>query len=100
MNRRSLFKAFAATPLLPWLLSAARGKRISCDMDDPDYLPANLSSRYKVYLDGEEVRYCVTADETRGEVVVLLRENGKFVLNTDRTAIARVSKFGIVKLVL
>lgn len=40
---------------------------------------------YKVLLDGREILDCITADDERGEVVVLKRDaEGRIVLNDTR----------------
>ncbi len=51
--------------------------RISLDPQDPAFNPA-IGKWCKVWLNGEELKYCVTADEERGEVYVMARdEDGK-----------------------
>jgi hypothetical protein len=48
--------------------------RLSMDKDDPGYDPGYDPARgihAKVLLDGVEVKNCLTADEEKGEVVVL-----------------------------
>lgn len=42
--------------------------RVSVDENDPGY--AGFGFRAKVFLDGIELDYCVTADDTTGECVV------------------------------
>ena len=41
--------------------------RVSADKDDPDYSPA--ATFLQIFLDGAEVRMCITADDVRGELL-------------------------------
>lgn len=50
--------------------------RISTDEEDSGYKPDYW--RYRVHLDGQELRRCITADTQRGEVLVYdKRDYGK-----------------------
>ena len=53
--------------------------RISVDPADPGYVQG--SSIYQVYLDGRQLKDCVTADEERGNLICYKHENGKPVIN-------------------
>lgn len=41
--------------------------RVSADIEDRDY--SHAAAFLQVFLDGDEVRMCITADDTRGEVL-------------------------------
>lgn len=47
--------------------------RVSVNKNDPGYFIG--AQRCEVYLDGEFVESCLTADEEKGEVVVLAPDN-------------------------
>jgi hypothetical protein len=59
--------------------------RVSADRHDPGYSQAAIGT--KVFLNGEYVKEAVTADEERGEVIVLARdERGRPVVAGGRLA--------------
>lgn len=70
--------------------------RLSAVLSDPGYRP---DARAKVYLDGQEVRDCITADEELGVVTVHQRDNeGRLILNDDRTECVTKDYFGHVRI--
>lgn len=70
--------------------------RISVDSNDPGFIRGHR--RYKVYLNGEEQRYCITADEEKGEVIVHIKgPDGNFLIDGDE--FKRAVLYGTVKIV-
>ncbi len=51
--------------------------RISTQKCDPGYCP-QMAGKSKVFLDGKELKYCITADEEKGRAFVYkLNDDGK-----------------------
>lgn len=73
MKRRQFFASAAASALAAsaCVLSEPRGRRLSADPDDPHFHPDALRAR--AFLDGAELRDCITADEMRGECICYVR---------------------------
>ena len=73
--------------------------RISTDKDDPGFHPNPFGT--KVWLDGEEVRECITADDELGMVVCHeLDENGYPFIRPGTGLIALKTLFGEVRIEL
>ncbi|KAB8307597.1 hypothetical protein EH227_16540 [Rouxiella chamberiensis] len=49
-------------------------------LDDDPGIKTHPDNRIKVYLDGAEVQRCVTADDEKGEVVILAADENGFML--------------------
>lgn len=58
--------------------------RVSVVKGDPGY--KNVTHNINVYLDGNKVDRCITADDQLGLVVVYVFRDGKYVLNGDEVA--------------
>ena len=73
--------------------------RLSVRKQDPGFNP-HLSMRAQVLLDGTDVTdRCFTADEDAGKVWLFVKdENGKFVLNQDRTEVVEQELNGRVEI--
>jgi hypothetical protein len=56
--------------------------RVSVDRSDPAYCAAAMGTT--VYLDGERCPRAVSADEERGEVVILDRDNAGLPVHRTR----------------
>lgn len=55
--------------------------RLSADKNDPGYGPGYINA--KVFLDGVELKDCVTADEEKGECLCFLPEAGGTMSTTE-----------------
>jgi hypothetical protein len=57
--------------------------RASVRKDDSSYNPQH--TKLEVYLDGEPVRGCITADEEKGEIVVYAKDGkGHYVMESEK----------------
>lgn len=78
--------------------------RLSVSQGDPGYrayrgLPCSV--RPVVWLDGERVSQCVTADTRRGFVLVhVANQDGKVQINAKRTDTKKERRYGRVEIVL
>ena len=73
--------------------------RISVDKNDPGYSPFAASSVDKVKLNGEVLRYVVTADDKLGIVVYYpLDDNGRLIREDDE--IFKIEASGTVEIFL
>ncbi len=71
--------------------------RVSVDKDDPGYKNFPTHRLCKVYLDGAELKNCITADEEEGEVLCYVEdENGELVLTDDGEAVKTEIRHGAV----
>jgi len=74
--------------------------RLSADTNDVGYDPVE-SPMAEVYLDGVLMKYCITADEERGQVkVYVLDAAGEMVINPVTNDIRTEWRTGQVKIVL
>lgn len=71
--------------------------RISADEDDVGY--HGIAHFAEVYLDGEKLDLCVTADEERGEAICLIRTPGGTILHDGEHTI-REARRGIVTILI
>ena len=61
--------------------------RLSADRDDPGFVNGRIASRAKVFVDGEEQRWVITADEERRVVVqYVLDGSGRMVIDRQANA--------------
>lgn len=73
--------------------------RLSARRDDPDFRPESLVA--KVLLDGVEIKHVVVADEDKGEVEVLSRdEDGEFIVNRFHNRVVTEIRRGKVEIVI
>lgn len=73
--------------------------RVSVDEQDPGYSPGLIGRGVKVFLDGVEQRYAVTADDELGLVVLCdLDEQGNVKVKGDE--VVWVTVHGAVKIEL
>lgn len=98
MNRRGFMMAFAAGAIIPPVPTCHGGVRVSVREGDPGYDPD--SHRYRVYVDGVEVRDCFTADERTGEAWCYVRgADGKLKITRPGGALVEFAKRGVVRVV-
>jgi len=64
--------------------------RVSVKKNDPGY--SNYSHRFKVFLNGEELKYCFTADEELG--MVWVHDIEKFRADVDKNKFLKHDKNG------
>jgi hypothetical protein len=70
--------------------------RVSVDKDDPGYRAD--APRYRAFRNGVEEKYCVTADEEQGYVIVLvIDENGQPTMTEDGQSIQHMTLHGNVR---
>lgn len=63
--------------------------------DDPGVKIESYRERYKVFLDGIEVKYCLTADDEKGEVIAAVTdEQGR--LQVEGRGVKRQTLYGKV----
>ena len=48
--------------------------RLSCDKTDPGYSQWCFTPSIEIFLDGEKIEGCITADEEKGEALVYTKE--------------------------
>lgn len=73
--------------------------RLSLRKNDPGYHPEAFGA--EVYLDGQIVNGCFTADEEKGEVFVLKRNTlGEYTINATGDDIVKERKTGKVRIVV
>ncbi|NIY47282.1 hypothetical protein [Cedecea colo] len=66
-------------------------------LDDDPGIKINPGQRIKVYLDGSEVKRCLTADDEKGEVVVIARrQNGQPIIKSGE--LQHTTMHGIVRI--
>jgi hypothetical protein len=71
--------------------------RITVLDGDPGRMINLRSERYRVFLNDVEVRRCLTADDEKGEVVVVVEdEHGHIV--TEHGEVKRVTRHGRVRI--
>lgn len=70
MNRRQLVASAVALAAI-----VEESRRVSCDGEDPGYARwmrmGGFDRRWYVALDGQELKFCITADPSSGYAVVL-----------------------------
>ncbi len=72
--------------------------RLSVDINDDGWSPA--ASKYKAYLDGEELLSCITADEELGCAIVNRQNNcGEYIINVITGRIKRKKVYGVINIV-
>ena len=71
--------------------------RISMDKADRGYNTL-IGPRAKIFLDGEEVKNCVTADEELGLVICYLVEENKLITRGGRFVM--IERHGAVRIVI
>ncbi len=73
--------------------------RISCSLDDPGFSP--ICYKFDIYLNGDLINHCVTADEEEGYVLVYrINQSGRYETNDAGTEILKdllVGKVQILK---
>jgi len=75
--------------------------RISCIKDDPGYIDGLQRAGVSVTLNDQPVKDCRTADEERGFVVVLDRDDqGRPRLNHDRSEVRNKTLHGSVRITI
>lgn len=69
--------------------------RLSVEKSDPGYDPRCFDANLHIYLDGVQLNNCITADEEKGECLVLDFEN----THSSMSEIARKTLHGSVEIV-
>ena len=73
--------------------------RLSVRRNDPGYHPEAFGA--EVYLDGQIIDDCITADEEKGEVFILKRNTlGEYIINAEGANIAEERKTGKVQIIV
>jgi len=111
MKRRSLLGLFATAPAMAAAASKvmaepvkkAGGRRLSCKDDDAGYreycMARGDGQTIKVFLNGEEQKECITADESEGMVVRLVK-TAKGNIAHDGGNLLEETVYGDVSIVL
>jgi hypothetical protein len=71
--------------------------RISADENDIGF--HDIAHFAEVYIDGEKLELCVTADEERGEAICLIRTPGGAILH-DGEQMIREARRGTVTIII
>lgn len=73
--------------------------RVSVIKEDPGYIGRHITG-YEVYLNGEKLDNCITADEEQGIALVFVTdEHGKLVMNEERTDLVKKWVKGDIKII-
>ncbi len=111
MNRRSLLGMLAAAPALAVVsatpadapVKKVGGRRFSCRKGDPGYRDYCMArgdrQKVKIYLNGEEQKEVLTADESEGMVLRLARTPSGNLAH-DGENLLEETVYGDVKIVL
>lgn len=113
MKRRSILGMIAAAPSLAVSIADASsygprerkigGRRLSCRKDDSGYLEYGLAigagKNIKIYLNGKEQKYAITADESEGMVCRFVTTDGENFAH-DGENVLEETVYGDVTIVL
>lgn len=69
--------------------------RITVLDDDPGRKINPGHERYRVSLDGEEVKHCFTADDEKGEIVEAVRDESGWMI-AENSEVKRRTRYGKV----